>query len=243
MNEFKNKIAFVTGSSKGIGLEIGKNLLSKGCKVIFNSRRKRTKEIKDNFFIKLDCTEEKQVISGLKKLKRDFKNIDFLICNVGSGKVNKNKSGSILEWKRMLDINLLSSIIVIENFLRLFKKGSKIICISSISGNYISKSSIEYTVSKSALNSYVKKKSKLIGKNYTINCIAPGNILFKGGNWEKKIKKNEQRVKRQINENVPLKRFGKTWEIANLVSYICSDKSNFLNGSIITIDGGQDLSL
>ena len=128
-------------------------------------------------------------------------------------------------------------------FLKYFKSNAKIICISSISGTYISKSSIEYTVSKSALNTYVKKKSKLIGKNYTINCVAPGNIMFKGSSWEKKIKLNKLAVEKQIAEHVPLKRFGKIWEIANLVSYICSDKSNFLNGSIFTIDGGQDLSL
>ncbi len=243
MNEFKNKTALVTGSTKGIGLEIGKNLLSKGCKVIFNSRKKKTRELNNNFYLRLDCTKEKQVISSLKKLRADFKHIDFLICNVGSGKVNRSKSGTYLEWKRMLDVNLLSSILIIENFLKLFRKGSKIICISSISGNYISKSSIEYTVSKSALNSYVKKKSKLIDKKFTINCIAPGNILFKGGNWHKKLQKNKRRVKKQIYENVPLKRFGKTTEIANLVTYICSDKSDFLNGSIISIDGGQDLSL
>ena len=55
--------------------------------------------------------------------------------------------------------------------------------------------------------------------------------------------KNKIRIKKQIYENVPLKRFGKTTEIANLAIYICSDKSDFLNVSIISIDGGQDLSL
>ena len=57
MNEFKNKTALVTGSTKGIGLEIGKNLLSKGCKVIFNSRKK-TRELNNNFYLRLDCTKE-----------------------------------------------------------------------------------------------------------------------------------------------------------------------------------------
>ena len=66
--------------------------------------------------------QRKQVISSLKKLRADFKHIDFLICNVGSGKVNRGKSGTYLEWKRMLDVNLLSSILIIENFLKLFRE-------------------------------------------------------------------------------------------------------------------------
>ena len=169
--------------------------------------------------------------------------MDFLVCNVGSGKIIKKKSGTAQEWQRMLEKNLFSSIIVIENFLKYFKKNIKIICISSVSGSYISKAPIEYIVSKSALNTYVKKKSKLIGENNTINCLAPGNILFKGGRWEKKLKMNNNSVMKQIKENVPLNRFGKTSEIANLVSFICSDYSNFLNGSVISIDGGQNLNI
>ncbi len=246
MYQFKNKIALITGSTKGLGLEIAKNLSTKGCKIILNSRKNlnsKKKEFSKIDHFNFDCTKEKEVIKGIKKIKKKFKKVDFLVCNVGSGKIIKKKSGTTQEWQRMLEKNLFSSIIVIENFLKYFKKNIKIICISSVSGNYISKAPIEYIVSKSALNTYVKKKSKLIGENNTINCLAPGNILFKGGRWEKKLKMNKNSVMKQIKENVPLNRFGKTSEIANLVSYIFSDCSNFLNGSVISIDGGQNLNI
>ena len=68
----------------------------------------------------MTAPKKKQVISSIKKLKKKFQKIDFLICNVGSGKVNKKKTGTASEWKRMMDINLFSSIIVIENFFKIF---------------------------------------------------------------------------------------------------------------------------
>ncbi len=246
MYKFKNKIALITGSTRGIGLEIAKNLKQKECKIIFNSRKNINLNKKDLFrdnHFGFDCTKEKEVIKGLKKIRKKFKKVDFLVCNVGSSKINSNKSGSAHEWQRMIEKNLFSSIIVIENFLKYFKQNVKIICISSVSGNYISKAPIEYIVSKSALNTYVKKKSKLIGENNTINCLAPGNILSKGGRWEKKLQINKKSVMKQIKESVPLNRFGKTSEIANMVSFILSDYSNFLNGSVISIDGGQNLNI
>lgn len=247
MNSFKNKIALVTGSTRGIGLSIAMNLQTKGCKVILNSRKnfKHTNKNKfaNIFHYRFDCTNERQVFKNLKKIKKDFKKVDYLICNVGSSKVNKKISGSKEEWKRMIENNLYSSIIVIENFLKFFNKEIKIVCISSISGKYLSKSSIEYTVAKSALNTYVRKKSKLLNGDSTINCVAPGNILFKGGSWDKKLKAGNAKVMKQIRENVPLKRFGTPAEVASLVSFICSGSSNFINGSIITIDGGQDQSI
>lgn len=245
MNFFKNKTALVTGSTKGIGLGIAMNLHSEGCRVILNSRKnlKNTNKLSNMFHYKFDCTKEHEVFRNLKIIKKIFKKVDYLICNVGSSKVNKKKSGNKEEWKRMMEINLYSSIIVIENFLKFFNNRIKIVCISSISGKYLSKSSIEYTVTKSALNTYVRKKSKLLNTGSTINCVVPGNILFKGGAWDKKLKADSAKTISQIREHVPLKRFGTVLEVAKLVSFICSDSSNFMNGSIINIDGGQDQSI
>ena len=168
-----------------------------------------------------------------------------MICNVGSSKTYQKKNKNIEEFNRMFELNFFSSIVVIENFLNIFKNKNslKIICISSTSANYISNAPLAYIVSKSALNSYVKAKSKSLNKNTTINAIAPGNILFKGGRWASKLKSNSRNVMKQIKVNVPLNRFGELNEVTNLVAYVLSDNSNFINGSILTIDGGQDKSI
>ena len=75
-----------------------------------------------------------------------------------------------------------------------------------------------------------------------MNCVAPGNILFKGGSWENKIKKNKTHVLNMINKNVPLKRFGTPQEIANTVIFLASERSSFITGEVLVVDGGQVLN-
>ena len=75
--------------------------------------------------------------------------------------------------------------------------------------------------------------------NVTVNNIIPGNIFFKGGSWEKKIHKNSKKIKSMIENSVPLKRFGKPEEIADLALFLLSSKSSFITGAEIVIDGGQ----
>ncbi len=83
--------------------------------------------------------------------------------------------------------------------------------------------------------------SYLGSQGVRVNIIAPGNILFKGSTWEKKIKKDKKNVKKIISDTVPLKRFGSRNDVAELVSYLISGKANYLNGSIITVDGGLSI--
>ena len=120
----------------------------------------------------------------------------------------------------------------------------KIICISSVSGTYVSAAPTTYAIAKAALNNFVRHASKLLTKeNIVLNCVAPGNIYFKGGVWDKNLRKNKSYYKKYINSEVPEKRLGTPEEVAELVGYLCSDSSTFINGSVISIDGGQNKSL
>ena len=75
-----------------------------------------------------------------------------------------------------------------------------------------------------------------------VNAVAPGNIYFKDGTWDLKNAENPQLVSEMIEKNVPLKRFGKPEEVADLVLFLSSDKAEFITGACITIDGGQTKS-
>ena len=109
---------------------------------------------------------------------------------------------------------------------------------------YVSAAPTTYAVAKSALNNFVKHASKSLTKeNIILNCVAPGNVFFKGGIWDKNFKKNKRYYKKYISSEVPEKRLAGPEEIAELVNYLCSEKSSFINGSVITIDGGQNKSL
>jgi 3-oxoacyl-[acyl-carrier protein] reductase len=247
-----NKLALVTGSSKGIGLSIAKQLDKNGVKVILNSRssinKKILKEFKnDPLHFKFDITNLKKLELSYKKIKKKYGNIDYLICNVGFSSSPKQKQFEISEWKKIFEQNFFSTLGTIFLFKKIFnnpKLKKKIICISSVSGSYVSAAPATYAISKSALNNFVKHISKLLTKdNIILNCVAPGNIFFKGGVWDKMLKKNRPYYKKYISSEVPEKRLGTPDEIAGLVTYLCSDNSTFINGAVINIDGGQNKSL
>ena len=99
---------------------------------------------------------------------------------------------------------------------------------------------IPYSVAKSALNSFVVNQSKFFGNfKVRINAIAPGNIMFNGSTWSKKMKKSPSNTKKYINKNVALKILGKTSDISNMTLYLASDEAKYITGSIFKIDGGQ----
>ena len=248
----QKKIALVTGSSKGIGLSIAKLLDKKGIKVILNSRGPINKNIIKKFHnnpihFKFDITNSIKLENSFKKIKKKYGNLDYLICNVGYSSTPKKKQFDILEWKNIFEKNFFSTLSTIFIFRKIFNKiedKKKIICISSVSGTYVSEAPTSYAIAKAALNNFVKHASKLLTReNIVLNCVAPGNIFFKGGVWDKNLKKNKSYFKKYITSEVPEKRLGTPQEVAELVSYLCSENSSFINGSVINIDGGQCKSI
>ena len=126
-------------------------------------------------------------------------------------------------------------------FLEEIKKSQgSIVFISSIASLKDLGAPFGYASSKLSLNFYSKLLANRLAKyNVKVNNIIPGNIFFKGGSWEKKIHKNSKKIKSMIENSVPLKRFGKPEEIADLAIFLLSPKSGFITGAEIVIDGGQ----
>lgn len=240
----KKKHIFITGSSKGIGFSLAKHLAERDeFKIIINGRNKKNlikaaRNIKKCEYVLGDVSDFKQ----LYKITKQIKKINILICNVGNGKSASPGSENLKDWVKSFKENFFSAINTIKTFeKKLIKSKGMIICISSICGlEYIKGAPITYSVSKSALNTFVRHYSKIIGsKGVKINAIAPGNILFEGSNWEKKLKKQNRVVKKVISEEVSLNKFGKTKDINDIVDYLINSNSNFANGSIFVLDGGQ----
>lgn len=240
------KFALITGSSEGIGFYIAKTLQENGCKVVINGRNKSklnsaSKKLQNCFAIKGDVSNYKQANKIITNYKKHFKQLDILVCNVGNGK-KINEIADIDEWHKSFNENFWSTINIIKSAEKiLIKSKSSIICISSICGlEHISGAPIPYSVAKSALNSFVVNQSNFFANFKTrINAIAPGNIIFQGSTWSKKMKKSPVKTKNYINQNVPLKLFGKPDDVSNMVLYLCSDKTKYITGSIFKIDGGQ----
>ena len=243
----KNKKVFITGSSQGIGLEIAKFFVKEECKVVINSRKGKKfknikKKIKNLDYLAGDVTNKKNAIKIAHQFSNKFGDIDILICNVGGGKINRNLSPLDGDWDQSFKKNFFSATNMIESFKKsLIKTKGNVICISSICGiEEIPGAPFSYSIAKNSLNSYVKHLSKQFGKyGVRINAIAPGNIIHQKSVWEKKMKNNSNKVKKFLETEVALQKFGKPEDIAYLTIFLSSEISNFITGSIVVVDGGQ----
>ena len=241
----KIKTVFITASSSGIGFFLAKKYLDSNYKVIINGRNKKklinaSNKLNGCDFINSDMSSIKNIKSTITKIKKKYKSIELLIANLGNGDYKKNNKN----FNNALNYNLLSTVNLVENSKKILKPKSKIICVSSICGAEIIKGApIGYSVSKAALNFYVKSISReLANYGISINAVLPGNIMFKNSTWDKKMKLNKIRTKKYIKENVPTNSFGSTNDIFE-ICFMISESSGFLNGSLIRVDGGQTQSI
>jgi len=243
----KGKVALVTGSSKGIGKGIAKILHDEGCLVVLNGRHKNSlKSTSDeigsqtSYFV-ADVTKSKNCKNLIHYILKNYGRLDILVCNVGNGTSVPTGNETTQEWKKMFEINFLStSNIIKESEKYLIQSKGSIVCISSIAGIEFTLAPTTYSISKAALNMYVRCMSKYLATNgVRINGVAPGNIIFQGSVWEKKMESNTKHVKKLLDSEVPLRKFGTPEDIGNIVSFLVSPKNSFITGEIIIVDGGQ----
>lgn len=245
-NKNSNKNVLITGSTSGLGFFLAQLFIKDNFNVFINgSSNSKLKLAKTKLGVNgyaSDVTKEEDCIELIQQCERSLGNIDILICNVGSGSSVVTGKETLKEWKRVLDINLFSSINSIDALVKFSKSSSAtIICISSICGHeYIPGAPATYSIAKSALNNYIKVYSKYLEtKNMNLNGLVCGNILFKGSVWDKKNSKKRMNVLK----DVPVRRFATPKDIYNGIKFFLNEDSSFLSGSLLRIDGGQTRSI
>lgn len=177
----------------------------------------------------------------VETLGRTWDGLDILVCNVGSGSSVPPGQETSEEWRRVLDINLLSATNMIEAARPMLaaRKGV-VICISSICGLEALGAPVTYSVAKAALNAYVRGIARPLGRDgVRIVAVAPGNILFDGSVWGRRMRDNPGQVTAMLESEVAMRRLGTPEEIASLVTFLVSPRASFMTGTVVVADGGQ----
>jgi len=245
--EISEKIALITGSSRGLGFSIAQALHAEGCHVILNGRdamnlEKQAALLEERVSVMIgDVTEIDTCKKILAKIESSFSRLDILVCNVGSGGSVPPGNETPMEWRRVLDLNLYSATNMVEASRSLLsQQGGSIVCISSICGQEVLGAPVTYSSAKAALNSYIKGIARpLAVENIRINAVAPGNLLYKGSVWERRLAEDASAVQAMLDREVALRRLGKPEEVADFVVFLVSQRSSFSTGNVYVVDGGQ----
>ena len=249
----KDKVVIVTGASRGIGKAIALGFAEEGARLSICGRTPETLESAANeiralgaavFARPTDVTQEVQAEAFVKATLDTYGRIDVLINNVGGSRWTPTLEISDQEWHEILDLNLVSAARMSRAVILTMhgQGGGVIIMISSIYGRE-GGGPITYNAAKAAEISMSKSLAReLAPGNIRVNSVAPGSILFPGGSWERRQKADPEGIAAFIKSDMPLGRFGKSEEIANVVVFLASERASLVTGACINVDGCQSKS-
>lgn len=245
--ELKDKVVFVAGASRGIGKGIVQVFLQEGARVVITGRDLASADLSDLPADRVLMFEGDLSQPAVANQARDaavarWGTVDILVCNIGSGTAKNGWDLSTSDWDAVFQINFWTTVGLIEVFLPAMveaRRGS-IVFISSIAGLESLGAPLPYGAAKAALEHYSKDLSRRVGRyGVRVNTVAPGNILFPEGTWQRKLDADPARVTSMIDAEVPLTRFGTPREIGAAVAFLASDRAAFITGACMVADGGQ----
>jgi 3-oxoacyl-[acyl-carrier protein] reductase len=249
MNKLKNKVALVTGASKGIGASIAKHFAAEGAKVVINyasskeAADKVVKAITDNGGIAIaiqgDVSKEADVIRLFEETNRAFGTLDILVNNAAFQGYTPIELVSAESFHQHFNVNVLGAILAIQESVKLFgDKGGNIINISSGASKMPLPNASLYSATKAALDAITIALSKELGaKKIRINSILPGATETEGANSAGVT--NGSEYEKMFIANTPLGRRGQPGDIAKAAVFLASDDAAWITGEQISVSGGM----
>lgn len=247
MKKLENKVAIVTGASKGIGASISKYFANEGAKVVVNystskeGADKVVKAIEENggeaIAIQADVSKPTDVSKLFEKTKDVFGTVDILVNNAGVYIYEPIENISEETYKKSFDINVLGSILTIQEAVKQFgENGGNIINISSGASTTPLSTGAVYSATKAALDAITVALSKeFSGKNIRINSLLPGVVATEGSENAGFV---GSEVEQHLISKTPLGRTGQPDDIAKVAVFLASDDSAWITGEKIAVSGG-----
>lgn len=253
--QLTDKVALVSGSSKGLGLASARSLAAEGCRVVLCARGRdaldaSAKELAASagadrvHAVAADLSMADGAESVMAATLERFGRIDILVNNVGKATGTDIVSTPDDEWQAAMDQTLFPAVrlsrLAVPHMRR--QGGGVILMIASIWGRE-SGGRMTYNAVKAAEISLAKAMAQQLAKdNIRVNSVAPGSILFPGGSWEKRSKDDPAFVADMLARDLPFGRFGRAEEVGDVVAFLASPRASWISGASITVDGCQSRS-
>jgi 3-oxoacyl-[acyl-carrier protein] reductase len=254
--QIKDRLALVTGASRGIGRAIAVELAREGARVILVARtqdqleaaRNKLSRVRDHYCIALDLLLPESVAELAERINA-LGEIDIMVHNLGGSAGGFSALAPSEDWKSVWQFNLGIG----HELNRVFMPGmvsrrwGRIVFISSLAtmtyrpagGGNPPYGNIPYITAKCALEGYVRSMSRDVSKhNVIITAVSPGAIYIEGRYFAKLEIENPKALEDYFQDHLPIGRLGQAHEVATVVAFLCSDQASFMPGSIVEVNGG-----
>lgn len=241
-----NKVAFITGATRGIGRQIAITLAKEGFDIAINYRKENedlieTKKMVEDqkvkcFTVQGDVSSFEDSERMVKDIIEEFNRIDILVNNAGITKDMLLMRMKKEDFESVIGVNLVGTFNITKNVIPYMMKNrsGRIINVSSVVGISGNAGQTNYSASKAGIIGFTKSLAKEVGsRNILVNAVAPGFIETQMTDVLK------EEVKEEISKTIPLKRMGTVEDVANVVKFLASKDSSYITGQVINIDGGM----